>query len=93
VPFQRGTAGAGRELPGRPDPSRDRVIEDLATLPGLEHAPWSSRYLQGLLDVPFLSLTPGTRSGIIHDERYAALLDALQPLASNVQSRSRQANM
>jgi hypothetical protein len=61
-----------------------RVIEDLATLPGLEHAPWSSRYLQGLLDVPFLSLTPGTRSGIIHDERYAALLDALQPLESHL---------
>ena len=49
-----------------------RVIEDLASLPGLERAPWSSRYLQGLIDVPFLNLTPGTRSGIIHDERYAA---------------------
>src|SRR4051794_31908116 len=57
-----------------------RVIEDLATLPGLEHVPWSSRYLQGLIDVPFLNLTPGTRSGIIHDERYAAMLEALQPL-------------
>jgi hypothetical protein len=56
------------------------VIEDLATLPGLDHAPWSSRYTQGLIDVPFLSLTPGTRSGVIHDERYAALLEALQPL-------------
>jgi Histidine kinase-, DNA gyrase B-, and HSP90-like ATPase len=57
-----------------------RVIEDLATLPGLEQAPWSSKYLQGLIDVPFLNLTPGTRSGIIHDERYAALLEALQSL-------------
>src|SRR5450755_1466616 len=57
-----------------------RVIEDLATLPGLESAPWSSRYLQGLIDAPFLNLTPGTRSGVIHDERYAALLEALQPL-------------
>ena len=60
--------------------SGTRVIEDLSTLPALEHAPWSSRYLQGLLDVPFLNLTPGTRSGVIHDERYAALLAALQPL-------------
>jgi hypothetical protein len=55
-----------------------RVIEDLATLPGLEHAPWSFRYLQGLIDVPFLNLTPSTRTGIIHDERYAALCEALQ---------------
>src|SRR5207302_9129367 len=38
-----------------------RVIEDLASLPGLEHAPWCSRHLQGLVDVPFLNLTPGTR--------------------------------
>ena len=61
-----------------------RVIEDLATLPGLEHAPWSSRYLQGLIDVPFLNLTPSTRSGVIHDERYAALLEALQPLEAHL---------
>src|SRR5580700_11112848 len=57
-----------------------RVIEDLSTLPGLEHSPWISRYVQGLIDVPFLNLTPGTRSGIIQDERYAALLHALPPL-------------
>ena len=61
-----------------------RVIEDLATLPGLEGAPWSSRYLQGLVDAPFLNLTPGTRSGVIHDERYAALLEALKPLEARV---------
>ena len=61
-----------------------RVIEDLATLPGFEAAPWSSRYLQGLIDAPFLNLTPGTRSGVIHDERYAALREALKPLEGNV---------
>jgi hypothetical protein len=61
-----------------------RVIEDLATLPGLEHSPWISRYVQGLVDVPFLNLTPGTRSGIIQDERFAAFLDALKPLESHV---------
>jgi len=57
-----------------------RVIEDLRTLPGLEHEPWISSCLQGLIDAPFLNLTPGTRSGIIQDERYAALLEALAPL-------------
>jgi hypothetical protein len=61
-----------------------RVIEDLATLSGLEHAPWSSRHLQGLIDAPFLNLTPSTRSGIIHDERYAALIEALSPLATHL---------
>src|SRR5277367_2835984 len=61
-----------------------RVIEDLSTLPGLEHAPWISRYVQGLIDVPFLNLTPGTRSGIIQDERYATLVTALEPLEAHV---------
>ena len=61
-----------------------RVIEDLASLPGLDHAPWSSRYVQGLIDVPFLNLTPGTRSGIIQDERYAALVAALEPMEAHV---------
>ncbi len=61
-----------------------RVIEDLSTLPGLEHGPWVSRYVQGLIDVPFLNLTPGTRSGIIQDERYAALIDALMPIEAHV---------
>jgi len=61
-----------------------RVIEDLSTLPGLEHSPWASRYIQGLVDVPFLTLTPGTRSGIVQDERYAALITALMPLEAHV---------
>jgi Histidine kinase-, DNA gyrase B-, and HSP90-like ATPase len=61
-----------------------RVIEDLAMLPGLAHAPWVSRYVQGLIDVPFLNLTPGTRSGIIQDERFAALIDATRPLEAHV---------
>jgi len=63
-----------------------RVIEDLSTLPGLDHTPWVSRYVQGLVDVPFLILTPGTRSGIIQDERYAAFVAALNPLEEHVQS-------
>jgi len=61
-----------------------RVIEDLGTLPGLDRAPWTSRYLQGLIDTPFLNLTPGTRSGIIQDERFAALIEALAPLETRL---------
>jgi len=61
-----------------------RVIEDISSLPGLEHAPWLARHVQGLIDVPFLNLTPGTRSGVIQDDRYAALVEALQPLEAHV---------
>ena len=61
-----------------------RVIEDMGTLPGLEHAPWNTRYVQGLIDVPYLNLTPGTRSGIVHDEHYAAWVAALAPLEAHI---------
>jgi len=57
-----------------------RVIADIGSLPGLERPPWTSRYLQGLIDVPYLDLTPGTRSGVVHDECYAAFVEALTPL-------------
>ncbi|HXW23570.1 MAG TPA: ATP-binding protein [Xanthobacteraceae bacterium] len=57
-----------------------RVIEDLALLDDFAHAPWTLRYLQGHVDTPFLNLTPGTRSGFIHDAAYAALCEALAPL-------------
>ena len=81
-----------RALPGEPTESCQvaltrsgtRVLENLASLPGLDGAPWSSRYLQGLIDAPFLSLTPGTRSGVIHDERYAAFVEALKPLETRL---------
>jgi hypothetical protein len=57
-----------------------RVIEDLALLGNLTHPPWTLRCLQGHVDAPFVNLTPGTRSGLIHDTAYATLCEALQPL-------------
>ena len=64
--------------------SGTRVIEDMASLPGLAHAPWPSRYLQGLIDVPYLNLTPGTRSGIVHDEHDTAFVDSLGSLEAHL---------
>jgi hypothetical protein len=64
--------------------SGTRVVEVLGSLSGLEHPPWTSSFLEGLIDVPFLNVTPGTRSGIIHDERYAALCEAFGPLEQHL---------
>src|SRR5215470_12517287 len=61
-----------------------RVVADIGTLPDLEHTPWTSRYLQGLIDVPYLNLTPSTRSGMVHDECYGAFAEALGPLAAHL---------
>src|SRR5450631_1958769 len=64
-----------------------RVIEDLSSLPGLDHVPWTSHNIQGLIDAPFLNLTPDTRSGIIRDDRFAALIAALVPIETHVNNQ------
>ena len=61
-----------------------RVVEDLALLDDFAHPPWTMRYLQGHVDAPFINLTPGTRSGFIHDAAYAALREALSPLGQRL---------
>ncbi len=55
-----------------------RVLADLLELDEFQREPWSSGYLQGIVDAPFLNLTPGTRSGIIRDGRFERLCIALK---------------
>jgi hypothetical protein len=57
-----------------------RVVEDIAMLDAFQHAPWTSGCMQGIMDAPFLNLTPGTRMGILHDDHYQALCLALEPV-------------
>lgn len=57
-----------------------RVLENLASLAEFSKPPWTSGYLQGLIDVPYLNLTPGTRSGIIQDEAYQRMIVELAPV-------------
>jgi len=59
-----------------------RVLEDIALLDSFQRAPWTSGCLQGIIDAPFLTLTPGTRTGILRDERFEALGKALEPAES-----------
>jgi hypothetical protein len=72
-----------------------RVVEDIAMLDAFQHAPWTSGCLQGIIDAPFLNLTPGTRTGILHDECFEALCRALDPaeaiLAQTIEEQKRAA--
>ncbi len=60
--------------------SGTRVLERIGSLDRFQGSPWNCDRLEGLLDAPFLSLTPGTRSGIVQDEAYRELGKCLQPL-------------
>ena len=57
-----------------------RVLPSITDLDRFAHAPWTSQYLQGIIDAPQLNLTPGTRLGVIYDERLKALEEALRPV-------------
>ena len=57
-----------------------RVLEDLTALDIFQRGPWTAGCLQGIMDAPFLNLTPGTRSGIILDERFSVFCTALDPV-------------
>lgn len=54
-----------------------RVLASLSELPLFQKAPWTSGYLQGIVDAPYVHLTPGTRSGVIHDDSLARLAEEL----------------
>ena len=57
-----------------------RVFPSITDLDRFSHAPWTSQYLQGIVDAPNLNLTPGTRLGVIYDEKLNALEEALKQI-------------
>ncbi|HXX82909.1 MAG TPA: ATP-binding protein [Casimicrobiaceae bacterium] len=64
--------------------SGTRVLENLAELDAFARAPWTSGYVQGIVDAPYLNLTPGTRLGVIQDVALARLADELAPLEARL---------
>ncbi len=57
-----------------------RVLPALSILDEFQGSPWTSGYFQGIIDAPFLNLTPGTRDGIIRDEAFAQLCKQMEHL-------------
>lgn len=61
-----------------------RVFDSIERIDEFKCPPWNSGYLQGMIDVPFLNLTPGTRDGIIRDESFDQFLDAMTSLTEEL---------
>lgn len=62
-----------------------RVLVSLTELDHFQKEPWTAGYLQGILDASFLNITPGTRQGIIHDDRFEDFCHALAPVEKQLQ--------
>jgi Histidine kinase-, DNA gyrase B-, and HSP90-like ATPase len=64
--------------------SGTRIVASLAQLEAFQKTPWTDGCLQGIVDAPFLNLTPATRTGVIHDAALEALVDAMLPLEARL---------
>lgn len=64
--------------------SGTRILRSLPELEAFQRAPWTEGCLQGIVDVPFLNLTPATRAGVIHDAALEAFVQAMAPLEARL---------
>ena len=63
--------------------SGTRVVE-LGALGEFQETAWTSGYVDGIVDAPFVSLTPGTRTGVIRDAAYDEFRRALGPVTEQL---------
>lgn len=61
-----------------------RVLRNLAELDPFQCPPWTDGRLEGIVDFPALELAPGTRSGIVADERLEAFVAAVKEIEPQV---------
>ena len=66
--------------------SGTRVLPSITNIDYFNKEPWNAGYLQGIIDAPFLQLTPGTRGGIVQDEKFQLFCDAVQSLENILNS-------
>ena len=57
-----------------------RVLKDITLMDQFQRAPWSENRVEGVLDYAALEVAPGTRGGIVPDERLGAFVSAVQTL-------------
>ncbi|MGB6010697.1 MAG: ATP-binding protein [Desulfobacterales bacterium] len=62
-----------------------RILPSVTDIDIFQKEPWTAYYLQGILDASFLNLTPGTRQGVIRDEKFDAFCRALEPVENQLQ--------
>ncbi len=61
-----------------------RVLPSITELDDFQKEPWTESYLQGIVEAPFLNLTPGTRHGIIRDEQFDVFCRAMEPVENQL---------
>ena len=66
--------------------SGTRILQSLSQLDAFQCSPWNEGFLQGIVDAPFLHLTPTTRTGVIQDEVFDSFVQAMAPVADRLKA-------
>ena len=61
--------------------SGTRILKSLFQLDAFQCSPWNEGFLQGIVDAPFLHLTPTTRAGVVQDEVFESFVQSMAPVA------------
>ncbi len=77
-----------------------RVLRDITELIQFDRAPWTDGRLEGILDFPAFDLAPGTRNGVVPNERLEMFIEAVyriepavnEAIAQRDQAESAKAN-
>ena len=64
--------------------SGTRILKSLTLLDAFQCPPWNEGFLQGIVDAPFLHLTPTTRAGVIQDEVFESFAQSMTPVAKKL---------
>ena len=64
--------------------SGTRILRSLTQLDTFQCPPWNEGFLQGIVDAPFLRLTPSTRTGVIRDELFESFVQSMAPVADRL---------
>ena len=64
--------------------SGTRILKSLSQLDTFQCSPWNEGFLQGIVDAPFLHLTPTTRTGVIQDELFTSFVQSLSPVTDRL---------
>ncbi len=63
-----------------------RVLDNIIELDDLKSNVWGSGYLEGIVDIPFLNLNPGTRLGVIRDRLFTRAWFALRRVEDSLEA-------
>jgi len=67
-----------------------RVLPDITSVDRFRKFPWTSEYLEGIIDANFLQLTPGTRDGVVFDSAFESLCVSLEAMEEALAERIRE---